>query len=425
MPIRATEVFTPGAYPQYTYVERRQENLETTLRNALEVQGQIVSLAGPSKSGKTVLIERVVGKDNLISISGASIKSVDDVWSRVFEWMGTPDSVSQTTTTGTTTGLDVDARGSVGIPLVAKGEVGATGHIGGSLASALQTVRARRGLTQIVAEIGNSDFVVLLDDFHYMESGLQTDVAKALKEAVRLGVKIVTAVVTHRGDDVLRANPELRGRIFSIDVKYWGRDELAAIAKTGFEALNANIDDKAIARFVVECAGSPQLMQSLCLQACFVFNLRQKHEGTFPAVMTVDDVSMLRILEQTSAMTDYRSLVDVLDDGPKTRGTERKLYDCKDGTSGDVYSVLLKSVASDPPQLSFSYDELLRRTAAVCVGESPGGSSVTGTCQQMAKLAHDTSARERIIDWDERTFDLPDPYFMFYLRWSGRIRVNS
>jgi len=69
------------------------------------------------------------------------------------------------------------------------------------------TLRRRRGLQQVVREIGDSEFVVLLDDFHYMPREVQAEVAKALKEGVRLGLKICTAAVLHRADDVLRANP--------------------------------------------------------------------------------------------------------------------------------------------------------------------------------------------------------------------------
>ncbi len=223
---------------------------------------------------------------------------------------------------------------------------------------------------------------------------------------------------------MLRANPELRGRFYAIDINYWGKEELAAIAKIGFGALNTQIDSGAVERFVVECAGSPQLMQSLCLQACFYFNLRQSHPGAIPSVININDEAILTILEQTSATADYRSLVRVLDDGPKTRGTERKMYQCTDGDSGDVYSVVLKAVASDPPQLTFTYDDLLQRTSSICSGESPTGSSLVSTCQQMATLAADSPSRERIIDWDERNLDLPDPYFMFFIRWSGRVRKN-
>lgn len=357
--IRAVDVFTPGAFPEYTYVERGEERLESTLASALETPGLIISLAGPSKSGKTVLVEKVVGKDTLIPISGASIKSVDDVWKRVFEWMGTPASVSESSTKSASVGVAASAKGSVGIPLVAKGESGLTGNIEGKLASTVQSVRDRRGLAQIVAEISKSDYVILLDDFHYMSPDLQKEVANVLKEAVRLEVKIVTAVVTHRGDDVMRANPELRGRIRSIDVKYWAKSELTAIAIAGFGALNASVDPAAIATFVDEAAGSPQLMQSLCLETCKVHGLDSAHQGLTPMMINVSKESVCAILQHTSGTTDYRSIVNILDDGPKTRGTERKIYRCRDGTSGDVYSVLLKAVAHDPPQLSFTYDQLL------------------------------------------------------------------
>ena len=250
-----------------------------------------------------------------------------------------------------------------------------------------------------------------------MERVLQEEVAKALKEAVRLGVKIVTAAVSHRGDDVVRANPELRGRV----------TELSQIGRAGFGALNADIDLGVIDGFVDESAGSPQLMQLLCLQTCFVFNLRERSETSTPRVINFDVGALNRIFEQTSASTDFRSLVDVLDASPRTRGTERKTYQFTDGTQGDVYRVVLRAIADDPPQLSFPYEELLRRTSTVCVpGDSPVGSSVTGTCLHMKKLAQEKFPKERAVDWDEQkqVLDIPDPYLLFYLRWSGRLRED-
>ena len=49
------------------------------LKDLIGVPGMVVSLLGPSKSGKTVLVEKVVGRDNLITITGAGIQSPDDV----------------------------------------------------------------------------------------------------------------------------------------------------------------------------------------------------------------------------------------------------------------------------------------------------------------------------------------------------------
>jgi hypothetical protein len=425
MALRATEVFVPGSYPEYTYIVREGEGLETALHDALNTPGQIVSLSGPSKSGKTVLVERVVGQDSLITITGASLRSANAVWNYALDWMDVPNTTSRGQRFAGKLGVEAGGKGSVGIPFVAKGEV--SGSVTGELDAERSTeaVSERRGLAQVVHEIAGSDFVILIDDFHYMERSVQHEVAKSLKEAVRLGVHIVTAAVSHRGDDVVRANPELRGRVRAIDFKYWKPEQLRQIALQGFAALNILFDDRAIEEFINESAGSPQLMQLLCLQACFVLDLRECIETPpLPKQIGVSREQMQRILEQTSSSTDFRSLVDILDSGPRTRGTERKTYKFPDLTEGDVYRVVLRAIADDPPLLSYPYEELLRRTAKICVGESPVGSSVTGTCQQMSKLAQEKFPNERAIDWDEtkQVLDIPDPYLLFYLRWSGRLK---
>jgi len=425
MPLRAQQIFVPGAYPEHTYVERSGEGLEIALKDALETTGQVVSLSGPSKSGKTVLVERVVGRDFLIPVSGAGIKSPDDVWTRVLDWMDVPHSTSSTHKEGLAVRGEVKASGGLTLPLVAKAEAGAS--TGAEVKGEMEQRRdgERRGLAQVVEEIANSDFAILIDDFHYMDRTVQVDVAKSLKEAVRLGIKVVTAAVRHRGDDVVRANPELRGRVRAIDLNYWSWGELQQIALTGLHLLNATMPDDVIESFIVEAAGSPQLMQLMCLHACFVLGLRE------PSMLVrrkpdPDPEKVRQILEQTSANTDFRSLVDVLEAGPKTRGTERREYDFKDGTRGDVYRCVLKALAADPPGLSFPYDKLLERTAGVCSGGTPVGSSVAGTCLHMSKLAQEKFPNERAIDWDEQKqiLDIPDPYLVFYLRWSGRLRED-
>jgi hypothetical protein len=246
-----------------------------------------------------------------------------------------------------------------------------------------------------------------------------------LKEAVRLGVKTCVAAVRHRGDDVVRANPELRGRVGTIDLDYWGQDELAQIALKGFNALRAKLPESAIKTMVEEAAGSPQLMQQICLTTCFQLHLRE--ESAEMRIVPLTDEGLHAIFEQASSTTNFRSLVDVLDAGPKTRGVERKLYKFKDGTEGDVYRCVMKAVSSNPPSLSFKYDELVKRIEAVCANEVPVGSSITGTCLHMTKLALEKFPSERAIDWDEQKqiLDIPDPYLLFYLRWSGRLSDPS
>jgi hypothetical protein len=271
--LRATDVFVPGAFPEHTYVERTGEKLEQSLRDALDTPGQVVSLSGPSKSGKTVLVERVVGRDFLIPTSGAGIRDPEAVWARVLDWMNAPHTTTQSRSTGTSKGSEVSASGSVSLPLVASGESEVTGSLASSSTTEQSQGQDRRGLTQVVKDIARSDYVILVDDFHYMARDVQLEVVKALKEAARLGVKVVTAAVRHRGDDVVRALPELRGRVRAVDLDYWSADELRRIPELGLQKLDIELPGKVVNTFVEESAGSPQLMQLMCLCAAPSFCL--------------------------------------------------------------------------------------------------------------------------------------------------------
>jgi hypothetical protein len=97
MKLFATDVFTPNDFPEYTYVTRTGPDLEKRLADAIATPKMVVSISGPSKSGKTVLIEKTVGKDNLIIVSGAKVGRGDELWSRVVGWMGGPTAVSEQT----------------------------------------------------------------------------------------------------------------------------------------------------------------------------------------------------------------------------------------------------------------------------------------------------------------------------------------
>ena len=225
--LRARDVFTPGSFPVHTYVHRADSKVEERLRSALDSSGLLISLSGPSKSGKTVLVENVVGRDNLITITGSGIKTGDDLWGRTLDAIGEPSQTSASTTSTHKGVGTVGVKGGAGIPFIAHGEVSASGTLESGGQNTTGIVANRRGLKQVIDEIADSDFVLLVDDFHYIERAAQAAVAQTMKEAARLNVKIVIASVTHRSDDVIRSLPDLRGRVTNVDIHYW--DALRAL----------------------------------------------------------------------------------------------------------------------------------------------------------------------------------------------------
>ena len=107
-----------------------EQKFEDRLREALSVPKMIISLTGPSKSGKTVLVKKVVG-ENLKPLSGATIRSGDALWSKVLGWMEVPDQRTEKTETATSMEATTNAGGKIGVPLVVQVEAKAGGKLGG------------------------------------------------------------------------------------------------------------------------------------------------------------------------------------------------------------------------------------------------------------------------------------------------------
>lgn len=59
-----SEIFCPKTYPKYTYIDRNAGNRSyaNRMRRSLMTPGTLITITGPSKSGKTVLCHNVIDK---------------------------------------------------------------------------------------------------------------------------------------------------------------------------------------------------------------------------------------------------------------------------------------------------------------------------------------------------------------------------
>ena len=412
--MRATEVFTPGKLPEVTYIDDHLKGSAQTLIDALETGGAVISLSGPSKSGKTVFIEKNLGKDRLIQVTGAGVTHANKLWDRVFDLVGTPIPVTSATSKGFEGSFGGTIGGEAGILVSAKGEVSASGKWSNS--NSAQTDTSIDYLQLLIRELANTGLVVFIDDFHYIPKEVQIEVSNQIKEAIRNNVNFVVASVPYHSDDAIRANPDLRGRTVKLDFDYWKPDELSKIANRGFAALRVAATPLYVQALSKEAAGSPQLMQSLCLTTCFENGIRETCSQA--QQMATDQESVVRVCTRTAATGDYSSTVAKMKDGPKTRGQDRKSYLLQDQSILDVYPLVLKAISLNPPELTHRYPNLQRRIQSLCSGDQPSGSSVTGACSHIASIANESENRN-IIEWDAESdvFDIRDPYLLFYLRW--------
>lgn len=414
--MKIKDVFTPGRFPTWTYVDDHLKDKEQQLIDTLEDGSMLVSISGPSKSGKTVFVENILGKENLIQITGAGVKSTEDLWFRVFDIIGTP--VQKSTISGSVISGKIGgkASGEGGI-IVAKAKAEVSAESSYTKQSSESETTPIDFLHLLISELAGGDFVIFIDDFHYIERAIQSDLAQQIKEAIRQGVKFICASVPYHSDDVIRSNPDLRGRIFSIDFDYWSDEVLKKIAYKGFSKANIVYRNNLVDHLVGEAAGSPQLMQYLCLNACYEKGVRETPEE--PIDLIYEKSFFDEICRRTVASTDYSSIVDKMLDGPKTRGSDRKVYISTFEWQGDVYRFLLKALSMDPPNLTFRYQPLVDRISSLCKSELPSGSSITNACYHTAMIAN-AAANNNIVEWDGENdvFDIRDPYLLFYIRWS-------
>ena len=414
--MKARDIFTPGRFPSHTFVDDHLITKKTTLENALDTGSMLISISGPSKSGKTVFIEESIGKDKIIQVTGAGITSVAALWRRVFDILGTDIPTAKTQTAGTSNGFGGKAAAS-GNLIFAKGSAELNASHLSTDGESITTDITTDYLQLLISELADKDLTIFIDDFHYISRETQSEIAKQIKEAIRSNVKFIVASVPYHADDVIRSNPDLRGRIVSIDFGYWHQVHLKKIAEKGFSALGVTFDHSMIQMFSEQAAGSPQLMQYLCLNACYAIGVRERTSGANSLPM--NKPLLETICKSTVLSTDYSSVVEKMIDGPRIRGSDRISHALKDGSNGDVYTLLIRCLALDPPQLTLRYDDLVVRVKSLCSSSPPSGSSITGACSHMAKIAND-SAGESIIEWDgaNDVLDVRDPYLLFYIRWA-------
>ncbi|MBP7705565.1 MAG: ATP-binding protein [Caulobacter sp.] len=401
------KVFIAGGQPSVTYVERKQLHIERELARAIAVPNQLVSLSGPSKSGKTVLCRHVLGEKQYIWIEGGQTPTAKEVWDKIVYELNFPVEIEEAS--GTQTGFKAGIKGLI---LSASGsqlysdESKRTYRID-SMASALKHLRER-------------DIILVIDDFHYLEASARKDFVRNVKGAVFGGLKVVLLSVSHRTFDAIKAESELTGRFMSVSVPEWSQEDLALIPEKGFGALNVQCPEKVVGALAEECQGSPFIMQKLCWDICFDLDVDTPADPPKKVPANIDLEELYIRIAKDSGLPIYERLVA----GPQIR-KERIKRPLAAGGEADVYEVTLLAIAETGPLKTLSYNEVRTSMANMLTANVPQKHEITSVLKHLAKISRDIGT-DVGVDWDEdkKQVDISDPYLRFYLRWQVRQSVG-
>lgn len=436
--VRVSDVFVPGRLPRYTYIERSAQDpqsgqhidLSLAVTDYLEERGAILTVYGPTKTGKTVLLERVV--PNPLYIESQGIESEGELWLRLGDRLGVCTTIEGSETDSTTVQLGSRAGASV---WVASGEFSeeSSDTEGGS---------STRGFTRPVSTAVSDELdesrAIIVDDFHFIPRPVQRDIVRALKPLCTAGVPIILVSISHRFTDVISAEPDMTGRVRGLGVRFWNIGELLEIAREGFEALNVMDPDGELAlRLAQESYGSPHLMQQFCRELVKLNGIRAREEGEPRQLKPPEDfAAFFRAQADPSSRTWFTRLQR----GPKERGRSRAVWRLTDGRELDNYGLVLAALADLGAPQVIPKGDVVDRINGLVRGTPPAPHQTTRVLSHMSKIS-----RKRATEWwpDEEELDeeeedpmglpdsqpvmefveealhLADPFFAFSVKWSG------
>jgi|GEM_PF-1120727 len=433
--VPASDVFVPGKFPKYTYNPRTELRLEENLKKYMNTGGTILTVAGPTKTGKSVLLHKIVSNPVWIEVAG--IDSADAFWRKVGDELGTVASIEREEHTDSTRAGD--ARASVSFLNVIQVEGGAGATSGAGAAKRETTSRSpdyesKKALVESLRPL-------VVDDFHFIPFTAQREIIRSVKPLVFDGMRVIFASITHRGNDVVSAVADMAARVTPLKIGFWSEAELIQIARDGFAVLNVSDRNDALATKLASTSfGSPHIMQKLCLELCEEINgVSMTLPESRQLMAPTDWDSFFKDLVEDASAIRFKSLKR----GPQERGSERTKWTLKDGRSLDGYGLTLAAIASTGPKLTLTKDEIKIAVRSIVRDDAPAPNQTTRVLIHMSKMAAKRASEapeseeeldietglppildvqpvlEYVEDDTNSALHLVDPFFAYYLRWGS------
>lgn len=413
--LRMTKVFIPGGFPTVTYIARKEKQLEARVSAAQDSLAKLIVVTGATKSGKTVLVDKVFPQDSSIWIDGGAINDENSFWDMIVEkadLFTEKEYIEQDMETST-----IEAEGSVeGNVLVVKGSTTIKGGVGVENVLGKNYKRAITSKVAAISMLQTEEIPLVVDDFHYIDKKIQKSIVRALKAPIMHGLPVIFIAIPNRKYDAVEVEREMTGRIENIEMPAWEEDELRSIAVQGFKALNIKVSSDLITRLSQSAYGSPFLMQEFCRTLCERCEIEEYVEKTQYISDNIDIKNVFTEIAEHSG----RSIFNKLKRGPRAR-SDRKKRLLQSGEETDIYGVVLEGLKALQPGVESMPYELLRNNIREVLAENPPQKNeISRVLDQIAKISYTDTSSTSVIDWqrDDDIITITDPFFAFFLKWA-------
>ena len=401
-----------------TYVSRDHLGLEQRVKDALVRGYSINVVTGPTKSGKTVLCNHVLGQSGTsVTIEGGQVRSEQDFWEQIAYELNVASEHSRKVSS--TTGENLEFSAGLTIPVIKTG--GKKGSASGRSSEQGATYNVNFQRAALEALMAN-EASLLVDDFHYIDKDVQRKIIQALKGAVFKGLSVVLLAVPHRAFDPMTVEQELEGRFKHVEIPPWITEDLIQIPERGFLALNITSTDELNRAICGEGFGNPLLVQEICSELCIKNGVLERA----PVATSLDSRLLEPALNEIAKSKGFPKF-SKLKAGPDAK-KKRMLRDFKDGRAQDKYSAILTALATLGPKPRTSYEDLREALQGLLTsGSMPAKHEVTAALTNMSKIAKKEIEGEPPLEWVESDDSLviTDPFLLFYMKWAAEHRDSE
>ena len=409
--VKLSEVFVAGGFPSITYISRDEYQLESTIEDYLDERYKLLSISGSTKSGKTVLVRKIVPKQSSFWVPGGQVSDLNSFWEIVLEKTGGYTSLSETTSENknTVSGREMSASikpGGMGGDI--KSQFSDSEQSGASQTLSRTVPSASSAINQLLHYM----LPLVVDDFHYIDQSVQLSIIRSLKDPIFEGLPVILITVPHRAFDVIRAEKEMTGRVKQLEIPAWQTSELEKIAELGFKELKVRCDPALVRKMAEESFDSPHLMQDFCRALCKANDIRETQSSLIELQEPDDWQSFFRNMASDTSKLAFQRLAI----GPRQR-TDRIRRTLVNGETCDIYGAVLFAIASTGPKTRLSYEDIRTGLRIVLSDEIPQAHEVTRILEKMSEIAREEIEGEPVVDWDSSYLHISDPFFAYYLRW--------
>jgi hypothetical protein len=408
-----SEIFRSVGQPTITYVQRKNENFEGTLKSAILSSGQLCLVTGPSKTGKTTLYKKVLedlGRQPLVVRCDSSL-TPEEFWARALESID----FSRLREMQDGAKLKVDASAKVGgkigwgwlASLIGEASLGLSGETDET--EVRERILSRPSPLHLIPILKKLPICLVVEDYHYLSEKTKKVIFQQWKTFVDEQVSVVVIGTTHHAIDIISANKDLLARVCHIEVSRWDISDLKAIVKKGFDYLKIPIRASVTELIANESVGLPILTQQCCEQLFIDKGITvydDKQEIDFTPADTRGALLNLATTKYGQLENYYNRLVV----GPRKRA--RKY---------DTYELILSCFAQQPIKFSLRRYEIDDRLSKIPLGtkKKPPTASVASTLKALGSFQ--SRAGLELLEWQpsDNVLYILEPSFLFYLRCRG------